>query len=208
MRSSYSSAFEYIRGRTFYVQTTFFIQHGLGDSLAMMLLGMALLRSGLLTAEAPPRAYQLMALMGYGIGLTVNAHEVFLLETADFSVDALMAAYLSYDLGRIPMTLGHLGLILLMCQSPAFARLKSSLAATGKMALTNYVSQSVICLFLFTGAGLSLYGQLQRHQLYYIVLLVWILQLWWSTLWLKHFQYGPTEWVWRRLTYYGSGVTR
>ena len=73
------------------------------------------------------------------------------------------------------------------------------------MALTNYLSQSVICLFLFTGAGLSLYGQLQRYQLYYIVLLVLILQLWWSTLCLKHFQYGPTDWLCRRLTYYGGG---
>jgi uncharacterized protein len=204
MRTSYWSAFEYIRGRTFYVQTTFFIQHGLGDSLAMMLLGMALLRSRLITAEASPRIYQLMALMGYGIGLTVNAHEVSLLEAANFSVDALIAAYLSYDLGRIPMTLGHLGLIMLMCRSRAFARLKAALAATGKMALTNYLSQSVICLFLFTGAGLSLYGQLQRHQLYYIVVVLWILQIWWSTLWLKDFQHGPTEWVWRRLTYYGK----
>jgi uncharacterized protein len=205
MRFSYSSAFEYIRARTFYVQTTFFIQHGLGDSLALMLLGMALLRSGLLTAEAPPRVYQLMALMGYGVGLAVNTREVLQLEAADFSVDALMNVYLTYDLGRIPMTLGHLGLILLACQSPAFARFKSALAATGKMALTNYLAQSVICLFLFTGAGLSFYGQLQRHQLYYIVLLVWMLQLWWSTLWLRHFQYGPTEWLWRRLTYYGKG---
>ncbi|NLG76985.1 MAG: DUF418 domain-containing protein, partial [Xanthomonadaceae bacterium] len=73
--------------------------------------------------------------------------------------------------------------------------------AVGRMALTNYLSHSVICLFVFTGAGLALYGQLERYQLYYIVLAVWVAQLVWSPLWLKYFSFGPAEWLWRKLTY-------
>jgi uncharacterized protein len=73
-------------------------------------------------------------------------------------------------------------------------------AATGQMALTNYLMQSVFALFLFTGAGLALFGQLQRYQLYFIVLAIWIVELAWSPLWLKYFHYGPMEWLWRSLT--------
>ena len=69
------------------------------------------------------------------------------------------------------------------------------------MALTNYLSTSVICMFLFTGAGLAWYAQLQRHELYYVVFAIWALQLIWSPLWLSQFRYGPAEWAWRSLTY-------
>ena len=70
------------------------------------------------------------------------------------------------------------------------------------MALTNYLAQSVICLFVFTGAGLGLFGYLQRYQLYYVVLAIWIVELAWSPIWLANFRYGPMEWLWRSLTYW------
>ena len=75
------------------------------------------------------------------------------------------------------------------------------LASVGQMALSNYLATSVICLFLFTGAGLGWYGQLERFELYYVVLSIWIAQLIWSPIWLSHFRYGPAEWLWRSLTY-------
>ncbi len=208
IRSSYQEAFEYMRGRTFYVQTTYFLRHGIGDVLSMMLLGMALLKLGILTGEASPRLYRSFMLIGYAVGLPINLYEIVHLEASGFSVEAMMASYLTYDMGRFAMTIGHLGSILLFCRSNAFKQVKSVLAAVGRMALTNYLSQSIICLFIFTGAGLALYGQLQRHELYYIVLGIWLLQLTWSPLWLRHFKQGPTEWVWRRLTYGAEKVMK
>jgi uncharacterized protein len=59
----------------------------------------------------------------------------------------------------------------------------------------------VICALLFTGVGFGFYGQLLRHQLYYIVAGIWVVQLLWSPWWLARFQYGPAEWAWRSLTY-------
>jgi uncharacterized protein len=56
-------------------------------------------------------------------------------------------------------------------------------------------------MMLFTGVGLGLYGQLARHQLYYVVVAIWIVQLLWSPWWLARFRYGPFEWLWRSLTY-------
>lgn len=75
------------------------------------------------------------------------------------------------------------------------------LAAVGRMALTNYLMHSVICAILFTGLGLGLVGQFDRFELYGIVIMIWLLQLVLSPIWLKHYRFGPAEWLWRALTY-------
>jgi uncharacterized protein len=69
------------------------------------------------------------------------------------------------------------------------------------MALTNYLMQSLLCMLVFTGAGLGWVGQLQLWQVYGIVLPIWLLQLWLSPWWLKRYYFGPIEWLWRALTY-------
>ena len=69
------------------------------------------------------------------------------------------------------------------------------------MALTNYLMHSLICLFIFTGAGLGLLEQMTRWQIYGVVFGIWFLQLYLSPWWLTRYHYGPMEWVWRALTY-------
>jgi len=71
----------------------------------------------------------------------------------------------------------------------------------GKMALTNYIMHTVITGIIFLGFGFSMFGKLERHQLYYIVIGIWVLQLILSPLWLKYFKMGPLEWFWRWLIY-------
>jgi uncharacterized protein len=202
MRKSYLSALGQVAPESWHFETTFFFQHGLLESLGMMLLGMALLKYGVLTGAASRRVYTTMLLVGYAIGLAVNLFETSNLTRDEFSVAALIKSYLTYDLGRIPMTLGHVGLIgLLYRMSPQSAAMRT-FSAAGQMALTNYLTQSVICMFLFTGAGLAMFGHLERYELYYVVAAIWIVQLIWSPLWLRHFRFGPAEWVWRSLTYW------
>jgi uncharacterized protein len=202
VRDSYSSAFAVLRGDTWFMQTEFFFRHGIVECFGMMLLGMALFKWGVLTGAQPTRVYLAMILVGYTLGLSVNAFEIHELESAHFSPDALMNALLTYDLGRVPMTLGHLGLIAIICRTPWLIPASSVFAAVGQMALTNYLTQSLLCLLIFTGAGLAWYGQLARHELYYVVAAIWGIQLIWSPLWLRHFRYGPAEWLWRSLTYW------
>ena len=72
-------------------------------------------------------------------------------------------------------------------------------AAVGQMAVTNYLTHSVVCGILFIGLGW--YNQLERHQLYYVVFAIWAVQLVASPIWLRHFRFGPVEWLWRTLTY-------
>ena len=69
------------------------------------------------------------------------------------------------------------------------------------MALTNYLSQSVILSLIFYGHGLNLRSELDLFTVMAIVPGVWILQLVVSGLWLRHFAFGPVEWLWRCLTY-------
>jgi uncharacterized protein len=202
VRKSYLSALRLVAPKSWYYETTFFLQHGLLECLGMMLLGMALLKYGVLTGEASGRVYANMALIGYAIGLAVNSFETSNLVRADFSVEALIASYLTYDVGRIPMTLGHVGLIGLLYRAAPSSAAMRNLSAVGQMALTNYLTQSLICMVLFTGAGFALFGQLDRYQLYYVVAAIWLAQLIWSPLWLRRFRFGPLEWVWRSLTYW------
>ena len=202
VRKSYLSALGVVAPESWHYETTFFMQHGLLECLGMMLLGMALLKYGVLTGAASRRVYVTMLLVGYAIGLAVNLFETSNLARDEFSVEALIQSYLTYDLGRIPMTLGHVGLIGLLYQMWPQSAAMRNFGAVGQMALTNYLTQSVICMLLFTGAGLALYGHLQRYELYYVVVAIWIVQLIWSPLWLRRFRFGPAEWVWRSLTYW------
>lgn len=108
---------------------------------------------------------------------------------------------MTYQIGRIFTTLGHIGLFMLFIRSGWISWLRNALAAVGKMALTNYMLTSVICAFVFYGFGFGLFGELQRYQLYYVVAGIWIFQLIMSPIWMKYFLYGPAEWLWRSLTY-------
>jgi uncharacterized protein len=183
------------RGESWGVYRWFF------DMFSMMLIGMALFRTGVLTLAQPSRVYWLMLLIGYSVGLSINYWETRTIIESGFTVFAFLQTNLTYDLGRLAMTMGHVGLLLLFCRSGYLSWLRNSLAAVGRMAFTNYISHSIICALVFSGFGLGLYGKLDRHQLYYVVLSIWLFQLIASPIWLRYFLFGPLEWGWRSLTY-------
>lgn len=171
------------------------------DVFSMMLIGMALFKLRLLHLGHPQRPYVWMILVGYGLGLTVNFFEVRHLLTHGFDVMARLRAEVSYDVGRLAMTTGHVGLLMLFCNSGWLAGLQRRLAAVGQMALSNYMTHSVVAAVVFHGYGFGLYGHLARHQLYYVVFSIWVVQLIASPIWLSHYRFGPVEWLWRSLTY-------
>ncbi|MBA2355264.1 MAG: DUF418 domain-containing protein [Acidobacteria bacterium] len=171
------------------------------DLFSLMLLGMALFKLGLLHLGHGRGVYVWMVALGYGIGLSVNYLELRHVLGANFDVLARMKVEVTYDLGRLAMTTGHLGLLMLFCNSGLLGWLQRRLAAVGQMALSNYVTHSIVCAVLFDGFGFGLYGQLQRHQLYYVVVSIWCAQLVVSPIWLAHYRFGPVEWLWRTLTY-------
>lgn len=185
-----------------YMQTAFLYFINFWDTLAMMLWGMAFFKLGILKAAKSNRFYWLMALIGYGIGITTNYFEGSHIISSNFSFLSINKTYMTYHLGRIPTACGHIALIMLFVKSGFLPLLQKALAAVGQMAFTNYITQSIICNFIFLGYGFSMYGKLQRYELYYIVFSIWIFQLIVSPIWLKYFRFGPLEWLWRSLTYW------
>jgi uncharacterized protein len=173
------------------------------DSPGMMLIGMALLKLGVITAERSRKFYLLMILLGYGIGGTLNAIPTYYFARSGFDLGGVRLAWILADgPGKLLVACGHIGLVMLIVKSGLLKWVTSRLAAVGQMALTCYLATSLICTTIFEGYGFGLFARLQRYQLLYVVFSVWLFLLIASPIWLRHFRFGPMEWAWRSLTYW------
>lgn len=195
-RAGYLSAFLPNAEEAFAFQVVLGLLSLYWDALALMLIGMAFFRWGVFSGSLGNREYGLLAIVGLGVGLVVNSWEAW-----QAVQDGYTGSFTSwtYDLGRLGMGVGYVGLIMLICKCGWWPKIRDLFAAVGRMALSNYVMQTVICNVIFIGFGL--FGQLRFHELYYVVAAVWIFELIASRLWLDRFRYGPLEWLWRWLTY-------
>ncbi|MDW7729963.1 MAG: DUF418 domain-containing protein [Bacillota bacterium] len=95
----------------------------------------------------------------------------------------------------------YVSIVLIALQKDFWKRLLSPVSAAGRMALTNYLTQTLICIFLFYGFGFGFYAGVSVGQGIVLTLIIYLVQLFWSNLWFKKFRYGPMEWFWRMLTY-------
>jgi uncharacterized protein len=172
------------------------------DMFTMMLIGIAFAKSGVLSAERSSRFYRWMLWIGYGIGIPVGAVSFFLAYRQNFEPLQTVFTFSTYQLARVSMTMGHVAVMLLICRRGWFAGLRQRLAAVGQTAFSNYILHSLIYGFVFYGYGFRLYNKLQRYELYYVVVAMWMVSLLVSPAWLRHFRYGPLEWCWRSLTYW------
>ena len=187
-----------------YVQSSDFYGWAFFDSIGMMLLGMGLLRSGVLTGARSRRFYGWMAAIGYGLGLPISAAATHRLYVDRFDPVAVAWLTAAYDPGRICVALGHIAVVMLALKMapPPLRWLTAMLGDVGRMALTSYLTATLICTTLFNGYGFGLFGSLRRRQLYLVVLGIWCVQLLFSRWWLRRFRFGPAEWAWRSLTYW------
>ena len=115
-----------------------------------------------------------------------------------------LTTFVFNGLGALPHLVTVLGLVaLLSVWAPAASRssMGRRLAATGRMAFSNYLGISVLMMLVFDGWALGLFGRFHRIELLAFVAGGWLLMLTWSPWWLGRFRYGPLEWVWRCLTY-------
>ncbi|MFT6751142.1 MAG: hypothetical protein ACI9VI_001086 [Candidatus Azotimanducaceae bacterium] len=200
--TSYQSAFIWNQKKTLGMMTFVLPLYLFWDALMMMLLGMALYKAGVLQGDRDNAFYIKLMIAGFTIGLLTNSYEVQKAIESDWGLHATFAQMqFTYHIGRLAMALGYLGLIVYMVKNHFFANFQNRLAAVGRMALTNYLMQSLMCAVLFTGLGFSLVGQLERSEIYLIVLGIWIFQMIYSVWWLERYKFGPVEWLWRMLTY-------
>ena len=179
-----------------------YYREGFFDAGGMMLIGMGLMKLGVFSAGRSTRFYLAMMVFGYGVGLSLNAWSGYRIWSSYFDTFVLVDMNFWYSPGRLAAALGHVGLIMTLYRVGLLSGLFERLAAVGRMALTNYLATSVVCTLIFNGYGLGFYDRLGRAQLLPVVLAVWGIQLLLSPIWLRHFRYGPAEWVWRSLTYW------
>ena len=173
-------------------------------AFGLFLLGAWFVRSG---AIARPREFgRLYGLLRWGalpLGLLAMLGSLALSPTMDFATFSLRlsTAFALQMTANLLMCLGYLAWILKALQAPVFERALSVLAPAGRMALTNYLLQSLVCTWIFYGYGLGYFEQLPRawHPLFALVLFGGQVLL--SHAWLSRFRFGPVEWLWRSLTY-------
>jgi uncharacterized protein len=178
-----------------------FYHNAVFDVGGMMLVGMGLMRLGVLSARRKSGVYSAMAAFGYAVGVPLGVYSGYKIWSSGFDPFVYEDMGVWYTPARLAMVLGHVGLIVWLFKAGYLPGLSARLASVGRMALTNYLAASLICTFVFDGFGLGLYDRLSRHQVLVVVAAVWALQLFLSPVWLRHFQYGPAEWLWRTLTY-------
>jgi uncharacterized protein len=203
-RGSYEGIVKHRAPIVFYIQTFYaFLFGGLFFALGRMLIGMGLMKLGVFSGQRSWRFYLWMAVIGYGIGLPLMVFDAMELIRHDFSMLYKLNGGGFYNMfGSLVVAMGHVGVLMLIVKSGALEWLTRRLAAVGRMALSNYLTHSLVCTTLFYGYGFGLFGHINRAGMAAIVLTIWIFQLLVSPIWLKHFRFGPAEWLWRSLTYW------
>lgn len=176
---------------------TWFLVNAGGRALGLMLIGVALYRLGIVQGERDDASYRRLAQWGLGVGTAVTAMGSVWHIATGWSAEYAITGTIPTGLGTIPMALGYMAVLILWNRSGS--RHLERFRNAGRMALTNYLTQTLIGLatlgWLLDGVDLT------RTMIAVWIVGVWALQLWWSSWWLERFRYGPFEWAWRCGTY-------
>jgi uncharacterized protein len=172
--------------------------------LAMFLLGSYAYRRGFFKNLSSHQPFIRRVLVyGFILGVVGNvAFAVFAGAEAVFPPSpAGIVGVISYAFGVPALALGFIALVTTLWQRAAWRRPLAWLAPVGRMALTNYLLQTVICVFIFYGYGFGQFGRFGATKATLTAFAIFLFQVLSSALWLKYFAYGPMEWIWRQLTY-------
>jgi len=185
-----------------FMQTNHFLTEFLWRAGGLMLIGMALFKLGVFGAERSRAFYLRMTSLGFGLGLPIVVWGVLYRNSSDWDVRSAFFGGSQFNYwGSLLFAAGWIGVVMLVCQRPGWGRVTRPLAAVGRMALSCYLLQTIICTFIFYGHGLGLYGSVDRVGQASIMLGVWAAMLVMCPFWLRYFRFGPFEWLWRSLTY-------
>ena len=170
---------------------------------SMMLLGLLLYKNGFLIGAWSKQTYKWVARFGITSGVTISVLGLLYNYSHGYQ-DAFKYFGIgnSFVLISSPlMVVGYIALVQVLLKSAKSKVWSQALAKVGRMALSLYLMQSVIGVYLFWGMGLSWYGQVDRTELVMIAVAIGVVQITLATWWLTYFRYGPMEWLWRSLAY-------
>lgn len=171
--------------------------------LALFLLGLYVGRRRVLHGpDAHPVLWRGLAAVGMPIGVLCGAVEATLAQDAEYIASwTTLAAYALRVVGTPLLAAGYTAVIVLLLTRERWARRLAPLAAVGRMALTNYLFQTLVCTTLCYSYGLRWYGRITPAWGLTLTVVIFALQVPLSVLWLRHFRFGPLEWLWRSATY-------
>ena len=170
--------------------------------LGMFVLGLWTVRTGIALAPLQHRATLVRwSLLGWGVGLPANVIAAWALHTWPYlppSPGAFLGVVMQ-AIGIPMLALGYAATIGLLVVDGR--RIITVMAPVGRMALTNYLMHSIICVVLSYGFGFGLWWRIGASTAMAIAVTIVAVQIPLSALWLSRFRFGPVEWLWRRLTY-------
>lgn len=181
----------------------------LWESFATILLGMALFKYGFFQEKFNTGILRLFAFIGIPLGIILSGISVLdMVYTQSELINAMENRIFSINhiggIGRIVLTVSYASAIILLCRINWLKSFLLLFANVGRMALTNYIMQTVLCSLYFYGFGLNHYGQYDAKGLLLFVCIIWFIQITYSNIYFRFYQMGPLEWLWKRLTY-GKG---
>lgn len=163
--------------------------------LPYMLIGAALAKWRLIErAKEKQILWVVLAVAGLGVGIYVKSLPIAGAQT--FGNE-----YLQVYIGGPILAIGYIAVVVLLTQLPFMVKLLSPIAKAGRMSLTLYLMQSIVCTTLFYNWGFGLYGKVDVQMGIYIALALFIVQVLFAELWLSKFKQGPLEAVMKRLIY-------
>ncbi|MEA9389231.1 DUF418 domain-containing protein YeiB [Acerihabitans sp. TG2] len=170
-----------------------------------MLIGAGLMRSGWLAGTRSSAHYRKMSIILIGVGLIVNLPSVVVQWLIGWNYHwCAFLLQIPRELGAPFQALGYVALCYGFWPTLAPLRITRYISNVGRMALSNYLLQTLICTLLFNQSGLFM--AYDRTSLLLFVPPIWLANILFSSLWLRRFRQGPMEWLWRRLTAMTAGV--
>jgi len=201
-RSGWIGQMAYRVPSTIDCQTFVFLVWSSWRAGGLMLLGMGLYKLGVFSGRLSARTYALMLAVGLLVGLPLVGYGIHRYEEEGWNPAYVLYFGYQYNYwASLLVSLGWVGLIMLLCRRSTTGWLARSLAAVGQMAFSNYILHTLICTTIFYGHGFGQFGRVSRVGQAGIVVAIWAVQLVISPLWLRRFRFGPLEWLWRTLTY-------
>lgn len=175
------------------------------NALAMFLLGVYFGKRRIFQdLEANRPLFRRLLAWGSILGLTGNAISATVtmpITRVEPSWPYLLAT-VAQGIGAPMLCLAYISAIALLTGIPAWNQRLKLLTPVGQMALTNYLSQSIICTLIFYGYGFGLFGTIGASAGIVLTIVIYLIQIPVSHWWMKRFRYGPAEWLWRSLTYW------
>jgi uncharacterized protein len=175
-----------------------FALDGFLRAITLMVVGILLYKLNIVQGTKGLNFYKNLMFYGFAMGLPFSIYSIYLPISSEYSAAIAITSRFWQSLSVIPMVLGYVGLLTIM-NIKLRESISTRLRACGKMAFTNYITQTLFGVFVL--GGLFGIGNFSRSQLVLYIVIIWGLQIYWSKPILDKWRYGPLEWLWRKLTY-------